>query len=171
MKTTSKALLLFIFVIFCGSALVAQNQVKIDKQESWQIIKEQVLKSNYKDVDIYVSKNILSAKEELEKIRKVNSPSYSCFFFFIDEKPYANWAHPCKYCFVNIITGDVEIINSDLPPDFENMEILHFVESLQEAKLFDFSDYTFKETKDGTRENDYAVIISGGKNKYNNWKR
>ena len=171
MKTTSKALLLFIFVIFCGSALVAQNQVKIDKQESWQIIKEQVLKYNYKDVDIYVSKNILSAKEELEKIRKVNSPSYSCFFFFIDEKPYANWAHPCKYCFVNTITGDVEIINSDLPPDFENMEILHFVESLQEAKLFNFSDYTFKETKDGTRENDYAVIISGGKNKYNNWKR
>jgi len=51
------------------------------------------------------------------------------------------------------------------------MEILHFIESLQEAKLFDFSNYTFKETKDGNRENDYAVIISGGWKKEKNFSR
>lgn len=135
MKIITKILIFPFLVIIWENTLMAQDQIKIDKQLAWKIIKEQVLKENYEHFNVYMSKDVLMENQELDKIQRVFSPSYASYFFFIDEMPFANWDHPCKYCFVNAKTGEIEIIDSDTPPNFENLEILNFVESSQEFKL------------------------------------
>ncbi len=174
MRTIIKVLVLsFILIVVCGNLLRAQNNIELDQEEAWKIIKEQVLKGNFKDFDIYIGKNIILPDQELESIRKITSPSFRSFFFFIDEKPLANWSHSCKYCFVDIITGEVKIIKSDMPPDFENLEILHHINLPSEEFIpFDFSNLKInKGLLTSNPANDYAIIISGGIDKYLNWSR
>jgi len=87
MKTIIKIFIISILAIIWGSPLIAQNQIKIDKQQAWKIVREQVLKKNYDNVNVYVSKDVLLANQELEKIRKVNSPSYPSFFSLLMKNP------------------------------------------------------------------------------------
>jgi len=52
-----------------------------------------------------------------------------CWFFFIDDYFYANWAHPCRYVLVNFYDEQgmsFEIIDETSPPGFENLVVVEF---------------------------------------------
>ena len=123
MKIIKEIFIICVFPFAFVKLSTAQNQGSIDKQKAWEIVKEYVLKNELKDINVYISKNVFATNQELEKIRNINSPSYSSWFFFIDERPYQNLAHPCKYCFINSSTGEFEIIKSDSPPNFDNIKV------------------------------------------------
>ncbi len=40
------------------------------------------------------------------------------FVAFVDERPGANWSHPCRYLTIDPVTRDVEVIPADAPPVF-----------------------------------------------------
>ncbi|MCD8029719.1 MAG: C13 family peptidase [Bacteroides sp.] len=103
---------------------------------------------------------------------EISSPDYASWFVFIDEHPFANWEHPCKYVFIHAETGKYELREMTSPPsgDFE-MSVVREVE-VEAGVLFDFSDI---EPAPATRASDpsrlWAVIINGGANKENNYIR
>ncbi|MCK9401003.1 MAG: T9SS type A sorting domain-containing protein [Bacteroidales bacterium] len=52
----------------------------------------------------------------LENGESVNMPYSSNWVYFVDDRPFANWAHPCRYIFVNESTGAYQIVNKDFFP-------------------------------------------------------
>ncbi len=57
-----------------------------------------------------VGRNVIGKKEtDLKEPRIVA---------FVDERPGANWAHPCRYLAIDPVTRDVEVIPADAPPAF-----------------------------------------------------
>jgi len=46
----------------------------------------------------------------------INLPAEKGWVFFIDDMPMENWAHPCRYVFVDY-SGDISVYNAHGPPD------------------------------------------------------
>jgi hypothetical protein len=42
----------------------------------------------------------------------------ACVVAFIDQRPGANWMHPCRYLLIDPVTSTINSIDSDRPPLF-----------------------------------------------------
>ena len=47
--------------------------------------------------------------------REIVAPWPSCWVFFIDDAPTANWTHPCRYVFVSPDLSDVKVVQAIRP--------------------------------------------------------
>lgn len=87
---------------------------------------------------------------------------------FVDEKPGANWEHPCKYIFVNTNGNDEQnyIIDAVMPP--HNIELTEYGKpaKVSRASDDDFLNYPIIPSNYGkiaeSSPHTYALIISGG---------
>lgn len=139
---------------------------QISADSAFKIIKKQVLFDDLSKVDILSITNVLPANYEISTLDTlVTSPNYDSWFFIVDDDPYANWNHPCRYIFVNSLTGYYTIKQECSLPDNVELNIIHSIVPLKETNrqdLFSFSNIS-RNTED--HSNDYAVIISGGYSK------
>lgn len=87
---------------------------------------------------------------------------------FVDEKPDANWEHPCKYIFVNANGNDEQnyIIDAVMPP--HDIELTEYGKPAKVSRTSDddFLNYPIIPNNYGKRAESsihtYALIISGG---------
>ena len=132
------------------------------------------MKGEWTEKEIFVKPEQINPVVFFQTDNIINLPNSRCWFFFIDEMPYANWSHPCKYVFINVSNGRITSLErTDPPMDIENMDILHRVRPTNRTN----PDSLFKipirinSRNVNTTENEYAIIISGGYNSYKNWER
>jgi len=163
--------LLIMFSVF-STILSAQISIK----QADNIVKEYIEKEITDYYWLYSNENIKANKNGETAISTWNGKSVSinnsCFVYFIDERPYANWAHPCRYLFVNKNSGQIYEKKATTPP--ENMRTWKMITPLPQipkGAKFDFSKSTPNLRSGINPQNCYAVIISGGYDKYNNWER
>lgn len=152
-------------MLVLASLSLAQNQT-LTKEQAIEIANALTTKQ---DVNVYISKQTISQKREIVTMYKsIIAPEYKSYLVFIDEHPYESWWHNCKYIFIDVNSGKYEVINMKYPPDLEEMEILKEKKVAEKGSLFQFN----KNTKNFiSSENEWAVIISGGYDKYNNHVR
>jgi hypothetical protein len=96
------------------------SQEKVDKKQAWIITKDEVLSGCIKNKNIYISNQPLKSGEEIASwshIYSVPEEFKSAWFVFIDDAPDANWEHPCRYVFIDEITGSYKIVEAKSPPD------------------------------------------------------
>ena len=156
--------------LLMGFALMICNLLyaQVSKEEAHRVVKENVLNNDFQSKNIFVSQTLISPLDTIKNlINEIVSPNDETWFFFIDDIPFANWAHDCRYVFVSAIDGSVVIHNDMFPPSLE-MDRLHQV-------LIDTSFQTERFVIEKTRnfctsENNYAIIISGGGEKYINYE-
>jgi len=163
--------LLMIFSII-STLLCAQISIK----QADRIVQEYVEKEIIEYYWLYTNEKIVADKNGVTTItdwkKEPISVNSSCFVYFIDENPFANWAHPCRYLFVNNANGELYEIKAKTP--HENLETWKKITSLPEISegiKFDFSKNNPNFRSDINIQNCYAVIISGGYDLYNNWER
>ncbi len=124
---------------------------------------------------VHVAVETVKANAEIKAFNKiVKSPPFDAWFFFIDDHPWANWEHPCRYVFVNAATGEYVIIPVSMPPDnIQQMERLTPIDAKKKELLSPRSLAIPPKniSSCSSPENLYAVIISGGYNPYSNWVR
>jgi hypothetical protein len=87
---------------------------------SWNQISNLVLNtlspSERESSVVYLDRQVLPPNSTLEIDRKpVNIPSRAVIAF-VDLNPTANWAHECRYLFVDPETGAVKSLDAHLPP-------------------------------------------------------
>lgn len=59
---------------------------------------------------------------------EMRNPYDSAYVYFIDDNPYANWAHPCRYCFLDITSNNhILTINNMYPENFSVFELISVV--------------------------------------------
>lgn len=73
-------------------------------------------------VDIYTFPEMLSITDTilLADGSILQVPYSSCYGYFIDNQPFANWSHPCKYCFVDVSLNHT-VVAKDMPPKSNNL--------------------------------------------------
>ncbi len=117
----------FLIIMLLSSSflsIVAQQDVKIMKEEAWGIVQKNVLGGSHDNVNVYVLNRLMEAETSFKSTYGEEvSPKFDSWFFFIDDMPNANWEHPCRYVFVNSTTGEYHIYNKQRPPLMDDMMI------------------------------------------------
>lgn len=98
----------------------------------------------------------------------------TAWLFFIDDDVLAEWSHPVRYVYVNPRTHELRVVRDGRAPRYDDFDQLAAGEVREADKLFDFS-FASPVGDAASRvfpiEEKYAVIISGGGNKYMNHER
>ena len=169
-----------VFILFVSTiwsiALFAQNPVQISQGKAWGIVKESVLLGDTTEVHVFVSNAICMAKSQIRTVYKdEESPSFDSWFFFIDDVPFGDWEHPCRYVFVNSTDGTYIVQDHRRPPLLDTMENLVWKRVVVDGKKSiynaSYGQRTISSKTPNTATNDYAVIINGGINVGQNGER
>jgi PKD repeat protein len=102
-------------------------------------------------------------------------PERDGWLFFIDDRPMAGWAHPCRYVHVDM-TGAVTVKDALGPPEglatweMKAGSIRTTVPPPSRSRTVTRGDRALLPPCSDTSRS-YAVLISGGADPYNNWER
>lgn len=163
-------------------SIFAQSKNIVGQEEAWEIVKQSVLDNKIEGINVDVSSNVLPSASIIKTLGNDEiSPEFNSWVFFVDDRPFGNWKHPCRYIYVNTENGQCIIHKHSMPPYDIDMDIL--VE--QQADTTDVNQNAHKK-KDGVDiktlvsnstlrsyayTHNYAVIINGGINKKRNYLR
>lgn len=117
------------------------EKTEITQELAWQIVKLCVLKNQLDNIDVYVSKDTVHPKTTIECYYSTElSPNYTSWIFFIDDVPFGNWSHLCRYVYVNAIGGKYEIHENTWLPTSLGSEFIPLVQTPPEP--WDESKYS-----------------------------
>lgn len=148
----------------------------------FEILKEKVLTGkDGEDYWVYCYNQNLSFSDTVKLWnRDLISPFKKSLLFLIDDHPFSDWTHSCRYIFYNTQNGEYHTIQETHPPKlFDKFRLLSEV-TIPAGEKYDFSKYASKNKAglksaispgDASYGYKYAIIISGGYNKYNNHER
>ena len=160
---------LFLLLVVIMGTLVsfAQNNKFLSQDEAWKIVFNQVLNGDTTNVNVYISKSPIQAQGKTQAIgtdeQYPNNPSW---FVFVDDFPFANWEHPCRFVYVDISTGITEVQTKKMGPSLENMDCIVRKSMPVSKEPLDIKQNIRSATDALPLESavhDYAVIINGGK--------
>ena len=88
-------------------------------QQAINLVLNQLLSSELDQVDVYMIDIAQSSQDTvfLGNNETILLPYSSNWVFFVDDDPFANWAHNCRFIFVDEATGNYQIINNDFFPE------------------------------------------------------
>ncbi len=159
----------FLFILSFITVLFFQTidiRAQVSRDDAKKIVLEEILLERIGEVNVFIQFDDMEKNRELElphgKVLK--KPFVTSYTFFIDDLPFANWEHPCRYIFLDKETGEYEIIHNKIfPKNMEVFEKISEIEIKSSSKLFKSS--TPSEIKSASpNPNLYAVLINGGFN-------
>lgn len=127
-----------------------------------------------------------SRKLALRAGQKTIEPPWSeCWVFFIDDKPTAGWEHPCRYVFLapdlsafavqygRSVLELFDLTQADQPRVLLSTVVANPVSDTPQPLWVPPPGVTnyLNLNLEGSAQNCYAVILSGGADAYNNWQR
>ena len=153
-----KSIKTFLTIVVLLTIFVSNAQVS--KQQSDNIVIETIMNDTTKVA--YGLNGIITRMQSIFTADgiEINNPYDNAYAYYIDDMPSANWAHPCRYCFVNAVNGDYYISNQNFYPD--NYEDFEALDTQQGHNRFQwpYTNYIIpqKATPNGKL---YAVLIGG----------
>ena len=111
-----RIIFLLIFLAIFQNQIIAQ----FSKQQAIDLVLNQILINELGTINVYISDNTKSKQNDIQLGDKtsVNLPYSNNWICFVDDIPYANWAHACRYILIDAATGSYQIVNKKFfPPD------------------------------------------------------
>ena len=101
----------------------------ITQELAWEIVQTKVLKNELDNINAYVSKVPVPPNTVIDAIFTTDqSPKYTSWVFFIDDVPYGNWAHPCRYVYVNVVGGNYMVHQNKWDPKSLDSDYIQLVQ-------------------------------------------
>lgn len=165
----------FLFLLLCcliNSPAIAQQMRDVSRQEALSIVK---MCFNDQDVDYYLCDDpVLNVMSEGEKLSFLQS---NAWIFFVDAEPMKGWEHDCYIFSIAKKIGKYQSpaplsTKFRLPPmgNFSPLEVKnrYGVRAFQKPYV---KKATLTNEVKSAAGHTYAVILSGGHNKYSNYER
>ena len=72
-------------------------EAQITRQQADNLVTNQIFTSSLGNVDIYAFPEMVTSSERIDLAdgTSIAVPYHSCYAYFIDLMPFANWSHPC----------------------------------------------------------------------------
>ena len=165
----------FLFLLLCcliNSPAIAQQMRDVSRQEALSIVK---MCFNDQDVDYYLCDDpVLNVMSEGEKLSFLQS---NAWIFFVDAEPMKGWEHDCYIFSIAKKIGKYQSpaplsTKFRLPPmgNFSPLEVKNRYGVRAFQKPYVKKATLTNEVKSAAGRT-YAVILSGGHNKYSNYER
>ena len=165
----------FLFLLLCcliNSPAIAQQMRDVSRQEALSIVK---MCFNEQDVDYYLCDDpVLNVMSEGEKLSFLQS---NAWIFFVDAEPMKGWEHDCYVVSIAKKIGKYQSpaplsTKFRLPPmgNFSPLEVKNRYGVRAFQKPYVKKATLTNEVKSAAGRT-YAVILSGGHNKYSNYER
>lgn len=92
------------------------------KSQADTLVLNHVAASLVGHADIFALPDVLTSTDSifLSDGTYLHVPYSSCYAYFFDLMPFANWGHPCQYCFVNSSLNHT-IVQENAPPKSLNL--------------------------------------------------
>lgn len=115
-----------VFLVWIALCSFGALQAQISLEEAFKLLQEKELITNEYEQWVYAAERPLKQGEEIKAFNQVvRGPKQASWFFFLDDNPYANWQHPCRYVFVGVETGELQLVKGSTPPDWiHEMKVL-----------------------------------------------
>lgn len=96
---------------------VSPLMAQFTSQQATNLVLNDVLSGELDQIDVFMIDEAQPGQSTiiLQNNRTIDLPYSSNWVYFVDNKPFANWAHPCRFIFVNEATGVYHIIRKLLP--------------------------------------------------------
>ncbi|MCK4520766.1 hypothetical protein KAT95_02760 [Candidatus Parcubacteria bacterium] len=89
----------------------------ISKTDAYNLVISELLNGSTEGKWVYVGPKPVKAGTTIESWHSsIELPQKEGWFFFVDDAPWANWAHPCRYVFVDF-TGKITVHEATTPPN------------------------------------------------------
>ena len=166
----------FLFLLLCcliSSSAIAQQRLRnVSKQEAFSLVKDNF---SGQDVDYYLCEDPVL---KIEGENNFPDPSQSgTWTFFVDAEPMKGWEHDCYIVRVVKRIGEYQSPATQstkfrLPPmgNFSPLEVKNRYGIKANQKPYVRKATLSNEAKSAAGHT-YAVILSGGHNKYSNYER
>jgi hypothetical protein len=102
----------------CASAQTPEREVTAE--QAFAIVKEKLLKDQLEGKAVFVSASQVKGGDTIKAMiheYRVPEGLDHVWIVFIDDAVEANWEHPCRYVFVNSVSGSFTVLNATAPPD------------------------------------------------------
>ncbi len=122
-------------------------------------------------VDIFAFPEMLSITDTvlLADGSILQVPYSSCYGYFVDNQPFANWSHPCKYCFVDASLNH-SMVSRDMPPKANDLVDVSLCPRSMPNPRPVAGDTTFiRDYKSADTEHKWAVLICGNGSETRFW--
>ncbi len=151
----------YILIITICLVFINYVEAQITRQQSDGIVTNQIFSSNLEDIDIYAFPNLLTSNEviSLADGTEIAVPYPSCYAYFIDMMPYANWSHPCKYCFVSVSGNHMIIDKMTEPADWSDYTPISLIERPSAVQYTYQHDVSIQPELPETNPHLWAVLI------------
>ena len=117
MRKDSLIMVMLVLMTMMGLTGCSDDDEGISRRLAWSIVKKNVLNNDLEHVEVWVSKEPIQPHTIIDTYSTpVTSPDKESWFFFINDVPYGNWSHSCRYVFVDIASGNFDIIQHGMPP-------------------------------------------------------
>ncbi len=176
MRIASSSVCTFLFLIgitFFSFPALGQTLVE-DEDSAIDIVKSTLLKETTKAYRLYLFKDkIMSSQVDVKNWKRTETLTGGPgWLFFIDDSPKANWEHHCRYVLVSE-AGELRVIEGTTPPQnmgqYKELTTWPSITSTRQLSASSVIQGSVRAATDA--EHRYAVIISGGVNKYSNYSR
>ena len=147
---------------------VAQHNVAIPEHLVSYIKQESI--SNYAMVYQYTNNQLSNCIITTISGNRIDLPSTGSLYF-IDEFPTANWSHPCRYVWFDSNLKKSKTIKENNPPSNLDKWVLiseNYILPTKNHNRSTSNNKTPARNLSSSAAHNYAVIISGGYNAYNN---
>lgn len=151
----------YILIITICLVFINYVEAQITRQQSDGIVTNQIFLSNLEDIDIYAFPNLLTSNEAISLAdgTEIAVPYPSCYAYFIDMMPYANWSHPCKYCFVSVSGNHMIIDKMTEPADWSDYTPISLIERPSAVQYTYQHDVSIQPELPETNPHLWAVLI------------
>lgn len=164
--------------LFLTFSTFAFTQNQIARDEAYKVLKRRLLVDTLSN-NVSVSKQIVPPKTILKFMDdSITSPENNNWFFLIDKEPFSDWTHPCIYIFVNAIDTSLTIIDgqkgASFPTDIILQQDIPDEYKLQMPIFNNYQQQVPIQNDNAPQKvapfaiTNYAILISGGHDVYNN---
>ncbi len=163
---------LCIFLVL--SLFISPIKAQFTKSQANDLVLNQILTDDLTFSDVYVLKTSRSNENPITLVpgEQINIPYANSWVYFVDDNPFAHWAHKSRLLFVDTATGNHTITSHEFfPTDWkENYDTLSAVKRLLKPNITNPLPPKSLEIV-GLPKNPhlYAVIICGSENMYAFW--
>ena len=140
------------------------------RSQSWRteadsLMVNHVLANKVDYVDIYTFPEELTSADTIYSVNgfAIPVPYNNCIGYFVNLMPFANWAHPCKYCFVNA-SNNYTIVDAEMPPYNDSLIALSLcprINSNPTTPIIDTIGSRISQHCNNDSEHLWAVLICG----------
>jgi hypothetical protein len=112
-----KKLKFFAFTML-NNLLVWPSFAQFTRQQAIDKVLNEILPADTGNINLYITTDVYTGSENIEMPdgSLILNPFENSYVFFVNDYPFANWNHPCRYIFICQATGEYSVVYKNVYP-------------------------------------------------------